>query len=613
MCCDADVIVSGLRSRWPASICSAFVSVRPVTSGMGACASRADLPDILPTAAMTCSDDARNMATCRLTPLQKEQREELRSLTGMAARLFDVPFCSLTLLADQKSHAVAGHPQWTVGGKHDRRKSFCHYLLVPQRPEILIVPDASDDGRFRHLDVVKGWLHLRFYAGAPLLLEGGNRAGALCLLDRRPRAIDAASMAVLWNISTIAVRYLEGGLDEPCAICDVGIPRWGFSYRNTAWCNALGQEGDFFWDSHATPTISKEPWTRHLEAINDGRNFHVKIKSTISGDLTSNIVTLMFVPMRRAGDINIPASSASKHPPCTCPSASLYHVTLMKSPITPEPDGQDSALLRMVDAEIGPLLGKGGYGSVFRGMWRDTEVAIKIIRAQAQERETAWFEASVMQDLNHPGIIKCYDWASTAAGTVIVMQLCGEGSLQSAIDRGHFQRDGSVFTEEPDMQRILVCAMQIVRGIRHLHEHDIIHADLNGNNVLFDSCSGVKIVDFGLSRLLHSKEIESDEFGTVTHTPREMLVTGSLTKKVDVYSFGVLLWEMLSSRRAYAGLRYPEIVASKVKDTVRWCAPRGVPTGVAHIVELCTQRDPASRPDFSEIESMLVVEARHIE
>ena len=92
-----------------------------------------------------------------------------------------------------------------------------------------------------------------------------------------------------------------------------------------------------------------------------------------------------------------------------------------------------------------------------------------------------------------------------------------------------------------------------------------------------------------------------------------MLVTGSLTKKVDVYSFGVLLWEMLSSRRAYAGLRYPEIVASKVRDTVRWCAPRGVPTGVARIVELCTLRDPASRPDFSEIESMLVVEARHIE
>jgi hypothetical protein len=327
---------------------------------MGACASRADLPDILPAAAMTCSDDARNMATCRLTPLQKEQREELRSLTGMTAKLFDVPFCSLTLLADQKSQAVAGHPQWTVGGRHDRRKSFCHYLLVPQRPEVLIVPDASKDGRFRHLDVVKGWLHLRFYAGAPLLLEGDARAGALCLLDRRPRAIDAASAAVLWNISTIAVRYLQGRVDEPCAICDVGRPRWGILYRNMAWCNDLGGDGDLFWDSHTSPTISKEPWARHLEAISEGRTFHVKIKCTSRVEPGSSIVTLKFAPMRQAGNVTIPATSANSHHPCACQSGSLYLVTTLTTPTIPERDGQDAAMLRMLGADIGPPPREGG-------------------------------------------------------------------------------------------------------------------------------------------------------------------------------------------------------------------------------------------------------------
>jgi serine/threonine protein kinase len=240
-------------------------------------------------------------------------------------------------------------------------------------------------------------------------------------------------------------------------------------------------------------------------------------------------------------------------------------------------------------------------------VWEDIEVAIKVIRAQAQEHEHAWFEASVMQDLDHPGIIKCYDWVSTQAGTVIVMHLCSGGSLQSAIDGGHFQDDGSCFTGQPDVQRVLQCAVQIARGVRHLHDHDIIHADLNGNNVLFDGCGVVKIADFGLSRLLHNREIESDEFGTVTHTPRELLVDGALSKKVDVYSFGVLLWEMLSARRAYAGLRYPDIIASKVRDDVHWCVSHSVPACVTRIVDQCTQRDPASRPDFPEIEGMLVI------
>ena len=554
-----------------------------------------------------CDDGERNAATCRLTQLHKAQRKELRCLTGMTAKLFDVPFCSLTLLADQKSLAIAGHPQWTVGGRHDRRKSFCHYLLVPQRPEVLIVPDASTDGRFRHLDVVKGWLHLRFYAGAPLLIEGGARAGALCLVDRRARAIDAASMAVLWNISTIAVRYLQGHLDEPCAICDVDQPRWSFEYRNTAWCKALGYQGDSFWDSQTSPTISKEPWTRHFDAIGSCQEFSVKVRCTSPDNPESSIVTLMFAPMRHAGNVIIPALPLDRFPPCMCPSASLYQVTVLSNLTTPETDGQDATMLRVVGADAGALLGKGGYGSVYRGVWHGIDVAVKIIKAQAQEREAAWFEASVMQDLDHPSIVKCHDWTSTSAGTVIVMQLCN-GSLQSAIDRGHFQKDGSVFEGEPDIQKVVTCALQIAQGVRHLHDHDIIHADLNGNNVLFDASGCVKISDFGLSRLLHIREIESDEFGTVTHTPREMLVSGSLSKKVDVYAFGVLLWEMLSSRRAYAGLRYPEIVASKVRDTVCWSTPHCVPARVADVVDLCTRSDPASRPDFIAIESMLVAD-----
>lgn len=568
---------------------------------MGACASRADLPDILPAA--VCHDGKVNKALCQLTNLQKDQREELRTLTAMTAKLYDVPFCSLTLLADQKSHAVAGHPGWTVGGRHDRRKSFCHYLLVPQRPECLVVPDASSDGRFRHLDVVKGWLHLRFYAGAPLLIGGGARAGALCLLDRKPRAIDAASLSVLWQISTIAMRCLQGDMDEACAICNCEQAGWAFVYRNTAWRELLGRDGELFWDCHTSPTISKEPWTRYLGAISEGKGFSVKVRLTVSGS-ESSIMTLSFAPMREACEVVIPASPRNEHTPCKCPSQSLYQVRCLSTPAIPEDDNQEAALLHRVGARVGPLIGKGGYGRVYRGVWQGTDVAIKIMSIQAQDREAAWFEASVMHDIDHSGIVKCYDWTSTAAGTVIVMQLC-DGSLQSAIDRGHFQNTGSCFAGGPDVHRILACATQIAGAMRHLHEHDIIHADLNGNNVLFDPHGGVKIADFGLSRLLHSREIESDDFGTVTHVPRELLVDGSLSKKVDVYSFGVLLWEMLSSRRAYAGLRYPEIVAEKVRDTARWCVPSGVPACVAEVVNRCTQRDPRSRPDFPEIEGIL--------
>jgi len=91
----------------------------------------------------------------------------------------------------------------------DRRNSFCAWTLLPAHPEVLIVPDATRDARFAANPLVTGDPGIRFYAGAPLIGAAGARLGSLCVIDTRPRTVDAAQCGVLANFAEVVMRELE--------------------------------------------------------------------------------------------------------------------------------------------------------------------------------------------------------------------------------------------------------------------------------------------------------------------------------------------------------------------------------------------------------------------
>ena len=139
------------------------------------------------------------------------------------------------------------------------------------------------------------------------------------------------------------------------------------------------------------------------------------------------------------------------------------------------------------------------------------------------------------------------------------MEYCDIGNLSDAIAKGFFKK-------RPALQKWLEwqTAMDIASAMQYLHSQDIVHGDLKGANVLLRSCPSehrsfmAKVSDFGLSKFMspYKTHHSTRSHGTITHMPPEMLRSGTLTKAVDVYSFGVILWELITGKAPFQGLNH---------------------------------------------------------
>eukprot|EP00775_Hariotina_reticulata_P005485 gene5485-5720_t len=137
----------------------------------------------------------------------------------------------------------------------------------------------------------------------------------------------------------------------------------------------------------------------------------------------------------------------------------------------------------------------------------------------------------------------------------LLLEYCDGGSLNAAIRSGLLRRHISTFSAVNNMVCVLRIALDVARGMQHLHHSNVCHGDLNSNNVLLCNTSDVpaplgavaKVADFGLSRLMPEQgtHLSTLTCGTITHAAPEVLLTGQLRLRSDVYSFGILLWELV--------------------------------------------------------------------
>ncbi|PIN01046.1 Tyrosine kinase [Handroanthus impetiginosus] len=258
-------------------------------------------------------------------------------------------------------------------------------------------------------------------------------------------------------------------------------------------------------------------------------------------------------------------------------------------------------------------LGSGTYGAVYHGKWKGSDVAIKRIKASCfagrpSERERLiadfWKEALILSSLHHPNVVSFYgvvrDGPDGSLATVTEFMV--NGSLKQFLQK----KDRTI-----DRRKRLIIAMDAAFGMEYLHGKNIVHFDLKCENLLVNMRDPhrpvCKIGDLGLSKVKQHTLVSGGVRGTLPWMAPELLSGKSnmVTEKIDVYSFGIVMWELLTGDEPYTDMHCASIIGGIVNNTLRpqiptWCDPEW-----KSLMESCWASDPAERPSFSEISQRL--------
>jgi eukaryotic-like serine/threonine-protein kinase len=256
--------------------------------------------------------------------------------------------------------------------------------------------------------------------------------------------------------------------------------------------------------------------------------------------------------------------------------------------------------------EIVSLLGAGGMGEVYRA--RDSrlrrEVAIKVLpqalSLDADRLRRFEQEALATAALNHPNILAVFDIGTSDGSPYVVSELLEGETLRDRL------RSGSIA-----VRKTLDYAMQIAHGLAAAHEKGIIHRDLKPDNLFLTKDGRVKILDFGLAKLTQSEPDSHTSMATVTHGGTEAgVVMGTagymspeqvrgmaLDARSDIFSFGAILYEMLSGKRAFHGDTPADTMSSILKEDPPELSEtnRNISPALERIVHHCLEKNPESR------------------
>jgi serine/threonine-protein kinase len=186
-------------------------------------------------------------------------------------------------------------------------------------------------------------------------------------------------------------------------------------------------------------------------------------------------------------------------------------------------------------------LGSGGFGTVFlaRDAWIDKKVAIKVPHRQSGDFDELLQEPRLLAALDHSNIVGILTAERIDGVFFIVMEYVKGESLEAVLDR----------EKSLDVPRALNYAVQVLKGVEHAHQAQILHRDLRPANVLISESGAVKVADFGTSRLL-----EKSHATTVIGSPPYMApeqFKGRAVLASDIYSVGVLLYQMMTGTLPY--------------------------------------------------------------
>lgn len=338
-------------------------------------------------------------------------------------------------------------------------------------------------------------------------------------------------------------------------------------------------------------------------------------------------------------DISIPSND---------PRKSIHH---KRGKLTEDTNATQSLQsdINFDDLQLHEVIGGGGFGQVFRASWRGTPVAVKVLTGSAQNKHIAKAileefkaEINLLKGMRHPNICLYMGACVDPPNRAIITELAANGSVWDALRLPlmppYVAADGTAQGSWPmslylpdhhgappsslgaprisapipprgswpfELVKRVSCGA--ARGMAYLHsgKPPVLHRDLKSANLLLDESYTTKVCDFGLSRLKAQTRSMTGNCGTVQWMAPEVLANRSYDEKADVYSFGIIVWELLSRECPYEGMTAIQCALAVLNRDKRPEIPKWCPPGLHALIKACVKKEPSERPSFERIIEML--------
>ncbi|XP_004951339.1 serine/threonine-protein kinase EDR1 isoform X3 [Setaria italica] len=279
---------------------------------------------------------------------------------------------------------------------------------------------------------------------------------------------------------------------------------------------------------------------------------------------------------------------------------STWNKVLQSSPFLNKPLlPYEEWCIEFSEITVGIRVGVGFFGEVFRGLWNGTDVAIKVFLEQdltPENMKDFCNEISILSRVRHPNVILFLGACMKPPHLSLVTEYMELGSLYSLIH-------SKMHKIKLHWKRRLKMLRDICRGLMCMHRLKIVHRDLKSANCLVNKYWTVKICDFGLSRIMSDSSMDDNSSaGTPEWMAPELIRNEPFTEKCDIFSFGVIMWELCTLSRPWEGIPPVQIVYSVANDGARLEIPDG-PLG--SLIADCWA-EPERRPSCQEILTRLL-------
>ncbi|XP_062193928.1 serine/threonine-protein kinase STY46-like isoform X1 [Phragmites australis] len=245
--------------------------------------------------------------------------------------------------------------------------------------------------------------------------------------------------------------------------------------------------------------------------------------------------------------------------------------------------------------KFGNKVASGSYGDLYRGTYCSQDVAIKVLKPERinadMQREFAQ-EVYIMRKARHKNVVQFIGACTKPPNLCIVTEYMSGGSVYD-----YLHKHKGVFK----LPALVGVAIDVSKGMSYLHQNNIIHRDLKTANLLMDENGTVKVADFGVARVKAQSGVMTAETGTYRWMAPEVIEHKPYDHKADVFSFGILMWELLTGKIPYEYLTPLQAAVGVVQKGLRPTIPKNIHAKLAELLQKCWQQDPAQRPDFSEI------------